>query len=72
MKIERKKFGLRWQSEAATPLWNRAARLVWSKSGVALHFPPHSKTLREDLLSQRVSQSESAPHVSMYKNRGPL
>src|SRR5438477_4847659 len=40
-------FGLRWQSEAATPLWERlwsggAARR--SESAVALCFPPQSKT----------------------------
>ena len=33
-------FGLRWQSAAATPLWNTDQRC---KSGVALRFPPHPK-----------------------------
>src|SRR5688572_6133268 len=37
------KCGLRWQSAAATPLWNPSACLA-SKSGVALRFPPQSKT----------------------------
>ena|GEM_PF-1610128 len=36
----RQRFGLRWQSAAATPL---SARPVASKSGVALRFPPQSK-----------------------------
>src|ERR1017187_3989586 len=38
----RQRFGLRWQSAAATPL---SALPVASKSGVALRFPPQSKKL---------------------------
>lgn len=34
------RFGVRWQSGAATPLF---ARPPASKSGVALRFPPQSK-----------------------------
>jgi hypothetical protein len=36
----RQRFGLRWQSAAATPL---SVLPVVSKSGVALRFPPQSK-----------------------------
>jgi hypothetical protein len=39
----RQRFGLRWQSAAATPL---SALPVASKSGVALRFPPQSQNLR--------------------------
>ena len=45
----REDFGLRWQSAAATPLWS--ARQAWNpvargacESGVALRFPPQSKS----------------------------
>jgi hypothetical protein len=34
-------FGVRWQSGAATPLSESGPR---SQSGVALRFPPHSKS----------------------------
>lgn len=53
MKIKRtnqgKKFGLRWQSEAATPLSTVVSRAIVEslsscESGVAIRFPPHSKT----------------------------
>ena len=36
----RQRFGVRWQSAAATPLFERGPA---SESGVALRFPPHSK-----------------------------
>jgi len=36
-------FGLRWQSEAATPLFGCEAT---PQSGVALRFPPQSKIFR--------------------------
>ena len=42
-------FGLRRQSAAATPLWPGDwgwRRLSYSESGVALRFPPQSKTLQ--------------------------
>jgi hypothetical protein len=35
-----KHFGLRWQSAAATPLFDGGQNF---QSGVALRFPPHSK-----------------------------
>jgi hypothetical protein len=38
---ETQSFGVRWQSTAATPLF---ARRFASESGVALRFPPQSKT----------------------------
>jgi hypothetical protein len=37
-----KKFGVRWQSAAATPLFDRGSSF---QSGVALRFPPQSKIL---------------------------
>jgi hypothetical protein len=40
-----KDFGLRWQSAAATPLWDASQRC---KSGVALRFPPHSKKFENE------------------------
>jgi hypothetical protein len=36
-------FGVRWQSAAATPLWEKSSRCCEFESGVALCFPPHSK-----------------------------
>jgi len=36
----REDFGVRWQSAAATPLWDADQS---RKSGVALRSPPHSK-----------------------------
>jgi len=38
--VRREDFGVRWQSAAATPLWDADQHC---KSGVALRFPPHSK-----------------------------
>ena len=55
----RRRFGLRWQSAAATPLSERGPG---SKSGVALRFPPQSKIVRDMRNQLRIRRPENCGH----------
>jgi hypothetical protein len=53
----REDFGLRWQSAAATPLFDREQSF---QSGVALRFPPQSKPLRLGVFALKVFCMDTA------------